>query len=223
MFCANTITQFFCSNTDLKNFLNLYSQNKILCETGYLCVQFMLAHARLTSIVHIPTKCSAIINELIKQKSNNWKVFSPADKSGVIAASRVPQTRECVQVSGTPILNETIRSDSVYKCHASVPDRFSTLVFCCWRRRAGPRARSMREIEGTPRACIRINAMQTPCKLLQNPISFFRSTRARTLPSIPSRICTNAWNAVDDIDAFPLVTHARDRRHKNSRKRMGFH
>jgi len=36
------------------------------------------------------------------------------------------------------------------------------------------------EIEGSPRACIRINAMQTPCKLLWNPISFSIAARARS-------------------------------------------
>lgn len=53
------------------------------------------------------------------------------------------------------------------------------------------------------------------------PVPGARSHTLRSIPRPNICICANARNAADDIDAFPLVTHARDRRHKNSRKRMG--
>lgn len=57
----------------------------------------MFAHARLTStVMFISLRNVALRREkeyrnyrINKQKSNNWKVFSPADKSGVIVGSRV--------------------------------------------------------------------------------------------------------------------------------------
>lgn len=90
-------------------------------------------------------------------------------------------------VSGTPILKEAA---TVYKYHAreSILDRIRWLTA----RRGDDDGTGFTaryeigvEIEGTPqpRACSRINAMQTPCKLLRN--LFFDSHKRSRLYSQP--------------------------------------
>jgi len=121
-----------------------------------------------------------------------------------------PSTRECVQVSGTPILKEVmVRSDSVYKCHTSVPDRFSSsrILLLATDRRARPR--SVCKIERRVRAFVLM-----PCKHHANyygiqSLFFDARTRARSrLFADLMYPCANAFRAIDDIDAFSLVTRS---------------
>ena len=115
-----------------------------------------------------------------------------------------PSTRECVQVSGTPILKEVmVRSDSVYKCHTSVPDR---ILLLATDRRARPR--SVCKIERRVRAFVLM-----PCKHHANyygiqSLFFDARTRARSrLFADLMYPCANAFHAID-IDAFSLVTRS---------------
>jgi len=111
-----------------------------------------------------------------------------------------------------------IRSDSVHKCHAFQIDSRALAIPLP----ATERDRCARSKARRLRAFILM-----PCKHHANYYGiqslFSMPARAHTLTSIPN-VYANARNAIDNIDAaFPLVTHARDRRHKNSLKRMGLY
>lgn len=83
-------------------------------------------------------------------------------------------------VSGTPILKEAA---TVHKCHAN-GSSLDSIVPAGWRRGDDDwictiRDRCRDRRHAAPRACIRINAMQTPCKLLRN-LFFDSRVRARS-------------------------------------------